>query len=153
MNGYLLIFAVLIFWGFWRGHLQSDLQSELRWGVIGRISCLLVSSHVLLIYISAPLLFSSAEPLRTANLTSFMLQRGVPSLVKRLPQAVFSQGPLGFVAASEHDSLLTLRRSSTGLHNRQLSVARLLFSLAPSTCRFPVWEEAPRRLPQSEVHL
>lgn len=69
-------------------------RSDLRWGVTGRIlpagflSCTTTLISALLLFIGA-------------NLTSFMLHLGVPTLVKRLAKAVFSQGSLGFVATSE----------------------------------------------------
>lgn len=110
---------------------------------MARMSCLLASSHVQLIYTRASALLVKAEILCIANLAFFMLQINVYHFPEGYCRLFHFLWPLGYVAPFEHIFPLTLLRNSTGLPNRGLSVSRLLVSLPLLTCRSPGIEQGP----------
>lgn len=105
-----------------------------------RVSCLLASSHVQLIYPSASALLVKDEPLCITNPASFMLQVNVfsPGSQKVTAGCFSSCGLWAMWLSLKPPSPLTLLSSlSSAVPNRRLSVPRLLVSLAAVNLLIP----------------
>lgn len=121
---------------------KPNFQSGLRIKdefLMERVSCLLASSHVQLIYASASALLVKTESLCIANPASFMLQVNVfsPGSQKVTAGCFSSCGLWAMWLPLNTFFLLTLLSSSSGVPNRRLSVPRLLVSLAAVNPQVP----------------